>query len=247
MSRIVTAIGHGTYKTDPLPIPYLVFEVAKGSLKIIKAKSSIDLGWKLGTIHGLLVALSQLHKVDIVHQDIKPSNILIFEKENTKLADLGNATKLGNKSPRWNKECHCGDHSYAPIELLYRYYSLDWKIRRVGADFFMAGGIITYLLTDVDFLALLVSNIPEPYKYYNGCTFDEAKVHLIEAHNKTIAEVREGIDESIREDLSEVIAQLTYPLPELRGIPKRTIITSLPQFSLQLYISTVDRLAKKVS
>lgn len=250
MSRIVAAIGHGEYRepAEMFPVPYLIFEIADGNLKNVKSKKDLDLAWKLGAIHGFLVGLSQLHKQRIVHQDIKPSNVLIFGHNVSKLADLGNATRYNKKSPMWDQDDHCGDRSYAPIELLYRYCSPNWDTRRLGADLFMAGGIITYLFTDSNFLSLLAVNLPDIYKpSIFGGTFEEAKPHLMEAYYKTIVEIKDRIDISIRNELIEIMAQLTHPIPEERGLPKgRGFFTSLPQYSLNRYISIIDRLAKKV-
>ncbi|MBI5376282.1 MAG: protein kinase [Candidatus Schekmanbacteria bacterium] len=250
MSRIVSAIAHGEYRdsAEMFPVPYLVFETATGSLKNVKRQKQkqIDLAWKLGVIHGFLVGLSQLHQEKIVHQDIKPSNILIFGHNVSKLGDLGNATKFDNKSPMWDNDGHCGDFSYAHIELLYRYFSPDWNTIRLGADLFMAGGIISYMITDSNFLSLLAANIPDIYKPTNfGGTFEDVKPHLMQAYNKTIAEIKDRIDEPIRKDIIEIIAQFTHPVPELRGIPKG-FNNSLPQYSLWRCISIIDRLAKKV-
>lgn len=248
MSKIVTAIAHGEYidAAEMHPVPYLVFETADGSLKNIQSQHQQDLGWKLGVIHGFLVGLSQLHQEKIVHQDIKPSNILIFGHSVSKISDLGNATKFDNKSPMWDLDEHCGDWDYAPIELLYGYFSQIWDTRRVGADLFMAGGIITYLITDSNFLSLLAANLPDIYKPYRyGGTFEDVKPHLMQAYYRTLAEIKERINERIRKDLIEIIAQLSHPVPELRGIP-RGLITTLPQYSLRRYISIIDRLSKEI-
>ncbi len=248
MSRIVTAIAHGEYREggEILPVPYLIFETATESLKNIVSKEKLDLAWRLGVIHGFLVGLSQLHQEKIVHQDIKPSNILIFGHKVSKLSDLGNATKHDRISPLWNKEAHCGDYTYAPIELLYCYCSQEWDTRRLGADLFMAGGIITFLFTDSNFLTLLVASLPDIYKpfYFKG-TFEDVKPHLMRAYYKTIEEVKGRIPASVRTQIIEIIEQLTHPIPEMRGIPKGTkFSSSLSQYSLMRYISIFDRLAK---
>jgi len=248
MSRVVTAIAHGEYREDGevFPVPYLIFETATDSLKNIVLNEEINLSWKLGVIHGLLVGVSQLHKEKIVHQDIKPSNILIFGYKISKLSDLGNATKFDSKSPVWDRDDHCGDFTYAPIELLYRYFSPNWDTRRLGADLFMAGGIITYLFTDLNFLALLVANLPDIYRpMIFGGTFEDAKPHLMQAYYKAIEDVKNRIPMPIKIPLIEIIEQLTHPVPELRGIPKGTkFSSSLPQYSLDRYISVMDRLNK---
>ncbi len=248
MKKVVSAIDHGEYREvgELFPVPYLIFEIADGSLKNFKAIKDPDLAWKLGAFHGFLVGLSQLHAKKIVHQDIKPSNILIFGGEISKLSDLGSATQLNNRSPLWDQDGHCGDWHYAPIELLYGYCSPNWDTRRLGADLFMSGGIITYLITDSNFLWLLHENLPEIYRPSNfGGGFEQVKPHLMAAYYKTLNEVALRIPENIRQDLMEVISQLSHPIPEERGIP-RTLRTSLSNFSLQRYISIIDRLAKKI-
>lgn len=75
MRRVVTAIDSGEYReeTEIIPVPYLVFEIAQGSLKTYNFIKNPDLSWKLLAFHGALVGLSQLHHEKIVHQDIKPS------------------------------------------------------------------------------------------------------------------------------------------------------------------------------
>jgi|SRR3989304_1605524 len=246
MSRVVTAIAHGEYRESGyLPVPYLIFEIATGSLKNVKQEKQLDLAWKIGAIHGFLVGLSQLHEEKIVHQDLKPSNILIFGHGVSKLADLGNATKSDKRSPSWDRDGHCGDLRYAPIELLYKYCSPNWEARRLGADLFMAGGVITYLLTDVNFLWLLIKNLPESYRYFNfGGSYEDVKPHLIEAYNISLEEIKDRIDSRVRKGMIEIIAQLSHPIPEERGIPEK--LTSLPQYSLHRYISIVDRIGKQL-
>lgn len=246
MSRIVTAVDYGEYvEAGEIPVPYLIFEIAQGSLKNIKLLKNPDLKWKLGAFHGFLVGLSQLHNKKIAHQDIKPSNILIFGHNFSKLADLGNATQQNNTSPRWDKNEHCGDLRFTPIELLYGYYSPDWNTRRLGADLFMAGGIITYLITDSNFLWLLLKNLPDNYNpvVNFGGSFEQAKPHVITAYYITLSKIEQSIPPIIRQDLVKIIEQLTHPVPEDRGNPP-TLRTSLSRYSLQRYISIIDRLAK---
>lgn len=248
MSHIVTAVAHGEYRetSELFPVPYLIFETARDSLKNIVVHENIDIAWRLGVIHGLLVGLSQLHQENIAHQDIKPSNILLFGHEVSKLSDLGNATKFDKRSPLWDREGHCGDMTYSPIELFYHYCSPNWDARRLGADLFMAGGIITFLFTDSNFLTLLAANLPDVYKPYNfGGTFEDVKPHLMKAYYKTIDEIKGRIPIPVRSQLIDIIQKLTHPVPELRGIPKGAkFSSSLPQYSLRRYISIIDRLAK---
>ena len=245
MSRVVIAIDSGEYKEkgELIPVPYLVFEIARGSLKTQEIVGNADLAWKLSAFHGALVGLSQLHNAKIVHQDIKPSNILIFAQSYSKVSDLGSATQFENPS-NWITVEHVGDLRYAPVELLYGYFSPHWDTRRYGADLFMMGGILSFLLTHSNFLALMLNKMPES-KYPNnfGGSFEEVKPYLLKAHSETLEEIQGEIPEIIRVDLLKILAELSHPIPEERGNPKKLHVTHR-QYSLQRYISITDRLAK---
>jgi serine/threonine protein kinase len=193
------------------------------------------------------VGLSQLHSQKIAHQDIKPSNILIFGEAYSKLSDLGSATQLKNESKHWAGPEHCGDLRYAPVELLYKYFSPDWHTRRFGADFFMMGGILTFMVAGSNFLSLMHTRLPLSQKHDKfGGTFEQAKPFLMKAYAETIQEIRPFIPSSIREELIHIIGELCHPIPEQRGNPKR-LGSVHSQYSLERYISIVDRLAKKAA
>jgi serine/threonine protein kinase len=245
MRRVVTAIDSGEYieKGELIPVPYLVFEIAYGSLKTQKIVENPNIAWKLSAFHGVLVGLSQLHSANIVHQDIKPSNILIFGKSYSKISDLGSATQFDNPS-NWINVEHVGDRRYAPVELLYEYYSHDWDTRRYGADLFMMGGILSFMLTNSNFLGLMLSKLPENKHPNNfGGSFEEVKPYLLKAYSETLEEIEIEIPGGIRGDLVKVLSELSHPIPEERGNPKKLQIIHR-QYSLQRYISIIDRLAK---
>ena len=245
MRRVVTAIGSGEYseKGELIPVPYLIFEIAQGSLKSYQALENPELSWKLKAFHGALVGLSQLHQAKIAHQDIKPSNILIFGKDISKISDLGSATQFNNES-NWCRDEHCGDLRYAPVELLYRYFSPDWDTRRFGSDLFMMGGLLTFMITGSNFLSLMHSKLPESKQFSKfGGKFEEVKPYLLKAYYDTLTEIKLLIPEVIRPSLSEIIQELSHPFPEKRGNPKGTRHIHR-QFSLQRYISIIDRLFK---
>lgn len=247
MRRVVTAIDSGEYRepNEVLPVPYLVFEMASGSLKTINFIANPDLAWKLLAFHGALVGLSQLHAAHIAHQDIKPSNILIFGQNYAKISDLGSATKLENVS-NWCQDLHVGDLRYAPIELLYGYCSPNWSTRRYGADLFMMGGLLSYMVTGSNFLSLLVANLPDSMKpFHFGGTYDQVKPHLINAYYKGLQLVSNDIPNSIRTELTQILGELCNPIPEDRGNPPK-LLGRITQYSLVRYIPKIDRLAKTI-
>ena len=245
MKRVVTAIAGGEYTEsgEPIPVPYLVFEIAQGNLKTQRIVENPSLAGKLTAFHGALVGLSQLHKAKIVHQDIKPSNILIFGNNYSKISDLGSATRFDNPSKNWNKDKHVGDVRYAPIELLYNYISPDWDTRRFGADLFMMGGILAFMLSGSNFLGLMISKLPQNKHFLHfGGSFEDVKPFLLDAYWDSLDEIEKLIPSLIRTDLISVLGELSYPIPEERGNPM--IFPGVQKYSLQRYVSIIDRLAK---
>ncbi len=243
MRRVVMAIDSGEY-TEPgeiISVPYLVFEHADGgNLKTFMENS--DLSWKLQSFHGALLGVSQLHRAKIAHQDIKPSNVLIFGRNVSKISDLGSATQLGNSS-NWEHFEIPGDQRYAPIELLFKHFSPHWETRRVGADLFMMGGLLTYMVADVNFLSLMYKYI-QPHQRHEkfGGKFSEALPFLMHSYHQALAELKPLFPERIRDELLQIIAELSHPDPDKRGNP-RFPGSPHSQFSLQRYISIVARLA----
>ena len=77
------------------PLPFIIFEMAEqGDFRRAVARSAaIDYAWRLRIIHQVAKGLQQLHGVAIAHQDLKPSNVLVFEGAEAKLGDLGRASR----------------------------------------------------------------------------------------------------------------------------------------------------------
>ncbi len=104
MSRIVRALAHGVEDCDGVPfrkLCYLIFELADGDIRkqiyerVDPARNQMTpetLTWRIRCLHQIAAALEQLHNKGIYHQDLKPSNVLVFSQMNvSKLADLGRA------------------------------------------------------------------------------------------------------------------------------------------------------------
>src|SRR5205823_2049082 len=67
------------------------------------------------SLHHIATGLYQLHSAEVAHQDLKPSNILVFEGSTSKIADLGCASVKGVASPR-DSAAFAGDRTYAPTD-----------------------------------------------------------------------------------------------------------------------------------
>ena len=245
MRRVVMAVDSGEYREpgEVITVPYLVFELAEGG-SLTNFLPVSDFSWKLHSFHGALLGVSQLHKAKVAHQDIKPSNILIFGKTVAKLSDLGSATQFGNAS-NWEQFEIAGDQRYAPVELLYKYFSPHWETRRFGADLFMLGGLLTYIVADVNFLSMMYVQL-EPHQRHNsfGGNFTQALPFLMNAYHLALDDIKSAIPEKVRDELIQIIAELSHPDPDKRGNPKR-LSNQHNQFSLERYISIIDRLSKK--
>lgn len=146
MDRVVAAIDDGKIDADKsvpgsvpgsVPVPYLIFEWADRDLRSqIGAVANIDLAWKLRSLHHMATGLRQLHNNAIAHQDLKPSNVLVFDNSISKIADVGCASKRGAVCPRDGLN-FAGGPAYAPPELFYGYLDPEWSTRRLGCDAYL--------------------------------------------------------------------------------------------------------------
>lgn len=92
MSKVVKAIDGGKISAGGSVVEYLIFEPAKGDIRShLDSLTSFDLVWRITCIHNICIGIRQLNGAAIAHQDLKPSNVLDFEDEGEKLADLGRA------------------------------------------------------------------------------------------------------------------------------------------------------------
>jgi serine/threonine protein kinase len=246
MDRVVVAIDSGEYveSTDPYFVPYLVFELCEeGDIRRHKRMSDPGLAWRLRIFHGVCVGVKQLHSKDIVHQDLKPSNVLVFESEKSKLADLGRSSQKGTKA---DFDDHCGDLGYTPIELQYRHFDPDWDTRRKGADLYMLGALFVFLAANVHFFALVLSKIPASYhpRNWRG-TYANALSVLRAATYDAISEVVDALPDELRSDARKMLEWLCDPEPTLRGHPTTRNQPFGDRFALERIISGADLLARK--
>lgn len=126
LSRIVRAVDSGSIHvnpTDPFTkVEYLIFELATGDVRAhLDMQARLDVVFVMRTLHHVATALEQLHRTDIAHQDLKPSNVLVFnETEGSKICDLGRAWDRNMPAP--HDTCPvAGDRTYAPPEFVRRY------------------------------------------------------------------------------------------------------------------------------
>ena len=250
LSRIVKILDSGKLipEEEDLSnvVQYLIFELADKDIRaVVDFGKNFETAWVLRTMHQTAAALQQLHSLDIAHQDVKPSNMLIFKDNHFKLADLGRASERHTTAPHDEFEC-AGDSTYAPPELLYGHTSPDWGVRRLGCDFYLLGSIVVFFCTAVSMTHLLLKRIDKEHHYmkYNGA-YSDVLPYIQQVFTQIIREFREKIIRpDFAEDIAEIVTRLCNPDPNLRGHPKN-IISGNNRYSLERYVSTFDLLAKR--
>lgn len=226
-------------------VPYLVFELADGDVRqSISYSQKLDFAWKLKSLHDVAVGLQQLHNVNISHQDLKPSNILLFNKE-SKIGDLGRSMCKDIES-QYNKQPYSGDWNYAPPELMYGYYEKDWEKRVYATDCYLLGSMVVFYFAGISMSALLLNHIPDEFRWerFRG-SYDEVKPYLIDAFNNSLVEFAKCIkEEYFREELKQIVEYLCFPFPEKRGHPK-TISRVGNNYDLERFITKLELLRRK--
>jgi len=226
-------------------VPYLIFDLADGDVRsIIDFSNKLDFAWKLHSLHDISVGLKQLHSIDVGHQDLKPSNIIIFKKE-SKLGDLGRSICKDIDGP-YNKLHFTGDFTYAPPEIMYNYYDNDWNKRVYATDCYLLGSMVVFYFLGISMSALLLKHIPDNFRWevWRGA-FPEIKPYLADGFTKAIHEFRDCISEPyFKKEISLLVEHLCFPFPEERGHPK-TIMQTGNNFNLERFVSRFNLLSNK--
>jgi len=249
LTRIVTAITNGKIEVDDLAglglVEYLIFELAEGDARTrMDAVARFDVAWRLRALHNIATGLRQLHGEGIAHQDLKPSNVLVFHNKSSKLADLGRSVVKNKPSPFEGLEI-AGDLSYAPPELLYHHISSDWSRRRLGCDAYLLGSMVVFFFTGLSMTSLWMSELHPAHcpQSWSG-SFGEIMPYLRDAFGRAVDRFKDHVVEGLRNSLVEVTRELCEPDPTHRGHPRdRSGIGN--QYSLERYISRFELLAKK--
>jgi|SRR5580693_4643463 serine/threonine protein kinase len=249
MDRVVQSIQSGNVvvdHTDLGRVDFLILEMADSDVRsFLSASADIDLAWRLRSLHHIATGIHQLHAADIAHQDVKPSNILVFDASVTKIADLGSASQRGVLCPRDDRDFP-GDPAYAPPELLYGFRDPDWTTRRFGSDAYLLGSMIVFMFTGLNATGLLLSKMTADHhpRAWKG-TYTEVLPYLKDAFGLALESFATTVpNEPIRAELRSLVSYLCEPDLSLRGHPlNRTGHTV--RLSLERFLSKLDLLARR--
>ena len=251
LSRVARAIDSGSFLRDNAKsdnkVDYLIFELAQGDIRAhLDVQATLDAVFALRTLHHVATALKQLHSADIAHQDLKPSNVLVFPGDlGSKVADLGRAWSKHMTAPHDNFGV-AGDRGYAPPETLYGDIPVDAGMRRFGCDMYHLGSLAVFFFTRVHMNAMFLDFMHPDHRPVSWAgSFTDVLPHVYTAFDLSIEKFAQEVPATVRNDMTEILAQLCEPNPALRGHP-RNRCNGDSRFSLERYIARFDLLAYRL-
>jgi len=254
---VVRIVDYGVFHLEPADYPadkivpypdvyYIVLEKADESARnLIDLSKAFDYAWALRSLHNVSVAIEEMHGIQIAHQDIKPSNVLLFDsKRISKVTDFGRSSEFAKAAQHDMLDC-AGDIAYSPFEQLYGDINSDWRIRRYSCDMFMFGNLIMTYFNNISITTTVLNCLPDnmlPGKW--GDTYHAILPQIELAFAKCLELFNNQIDLELRNELVEMVKQLCHPDISKRGDLKNSHMGS-QQYSLRRYTSKLDFLARK--
>jgi eukaryotic-like serine/threonine-protein kinase len=249
MSNVVLAIDDGYVEIPHMGsmegrVHYLIFEKADGDVRVqVDTRFRHDYLWSMSVAKDVTLGLWQVHKEMIAHQDLKPSNVLVYSNQKFKISDFGRASRRGQPALH-DQFIIPGDSTYAPPELIYGYTLPEFNARRLGADLYMLGNLITFLFSGSNLTATILQRLALEHHPDNWSgSYVEVFPYLVRAYQLAINDVTKQIHATVRKDITRIILELTDPDISRRGTPKQR--GKSDQYSLERYVSQLDRISKE--
>ena len=231
MSKVVRLMGHEyvnpSASGDLMQRVFcLVMEIGDGDLRgKLHGTEPLLCSVILWILRDVALAIDQLHRGGVAHQDIKPSNVISMTPAvgvgavDMKLGDLGRVVRKDVAGP-FDSVPWPGDTQYMPPERWYGYRPTAWPDERESPDAFMLGSLMFFLFTGTPIQPLLVAKLPFAYlpgNWRGG--FDEALVTVLrDAQARVITEsLLPLLPAHISDGLVAIAKELTEPDPTSRG------------------------------
>ena len=254
MSRVVVALADGIIFVADSPIPrvdYIILEYAAYDIRQeLDQDADLEAILRLRSLHHVAVALRQLHQHKIAHQDVKPSNILVFinqdKDRSSKVGDLGRATDASRPALHDVADI-VGDRNYAPPEQLYRATPTEFGPRRLACDLYQLGSLATFMFTTASMNSLLSLELSPGHTWFNWTgTYEEVLPYVRDAFGKALEKLRSMAPPSIADDITALVSYLCDPDPALRGYPENRRLGH-NSYGLQRVVTKLDLLARRVA
>lgn len=245
--RVVEVLGRGSLKLPgfPIAVHYLMFELAERDLREhATLNHTLNVALNLQILHQTSLALEALHFNKIAHNDIKPSNVLLFSELVTKLGDLGHAHDKGAPRPD-SDDLIAGDPGHAPLEHLYGYRLVEWNARRLSTDLYLLGSLVVFMFTNTSMTAQIGGQLlPQHHWEAWPGNYADALPYVRDAWDAVLEDLAASLDEEIRDELVTITRRLTNPEPEKRGHP-RNLAGNGPAFGARRFSSRFEVLASR--
>lgn len=240
----------------PIDIQFHLLELAEGSLdELVADHAAMDWALRLDLFRDVVAGLHQMHRADVVHRDVKSSNVLLKPQRRAARAivgDLGRSARL-DQPARFSGGSYMfgrGDCSFAPPELLWGHGARSAGSFR-HTDLYLLGSLLCELATGQAATAMLV---PDWLAVRQHAELLSA-ADRVTAHNihiaalrpqlaSLVALVRDSAPSHIASELGELFAQLCDPEPSSRGRRTRKEV-NLPSTDLAWLLRRVDILRKR--
>lgn len=179
----------------------------------------------------LVSALRRLQRLEIVHGDLKPENIMLDSNGRLKLIDLGSATAAGLREQLSHREAAPGSKNYCAPE----YFFGDSPSHR--SDIFSLGVICYELLTGHYPYRERAGFLHYQLKSYAGLQYIPAREHRADLPHWIDGALKRACAADPRDRypaLSEFVHDLQHPNPEFREKREQPLIERNPLLFWQL-------------
>jgi len=235
-----------------LSVSFHVMEWADGALsELVPLRHELDWADKLHISRDLVSGIHQMHDKQIMHRDLKASNVLLFDTASrrpvAKVSDLGRSRDL-TQSPRFAADSYVagrGDMSYAPPEHLWHLDRTDGTALR-RADIYLLGSVLYEIATGQAITSIL---LPEWSSHRIAAAsmkpqdreagFRAAGRHMSELLETALDVLADETPPEIRHLIVELVRQMCSPVPARRERRFRAERND-PAWGLQWAIRRVD-------
>lgn len=158
LHKVVVPIDSGKIEVPGFPpilnvVHYIIFEMADGDIrKIYSFEKKKNLYFVFSSLHNIAVGIKELHALNIAHQDIKPSNALVFN-DKTKIADIGRASVKDKPFVYDNMACP-GDRNYIAPEQNYAFHGHGDFNNKFAADMFAFGSLFYFYFYNISLASI---------------------------------------------------------------------------------------------
>ncbi len=254
MSRVVKILDHGVILTpfplsfDPdytLPLHYIIFERADGGdiRDVFNTYDKVNDAIKLEYLHHTIVGIQQIHKAQISHQDIKPSNVVVFKEngDGAKLVDFGRALKKGVPAPHASLKV-AGAKYNAPPEQLYGHEAPDWHDRREAGDLYNFGSLVSFMYSGKYATTGIFENMQRELLpgIWQGA-YEDVLPMVQMAFAQFLVDIRPSFPEWARDSLEQVVKLCCEPDVYKRGDPRARAQVGKP-IGVDRFISRMNTL-----